>query len=271
MWYISTDLDKLQPWGQKACSWPVARVGGRAMRWECNGLQVGSKTLFFLNTSIYVVFNCIFHNWHCWWMKSCTSWLSHDSFFLNTSIYFVFNCIFIIDTVDGWNPAPVDCHMTLFFLNTSIYFVFNWIFHNWHCWWMESCTSWLSHDSLFLNTSIYVVFNMYIHNWHFLMVQKSCTSWYYIVGSWNPIIYRGSTHPWWLALGISSINRSMLWGLGSSWERAAEGCCPQQPSAVGESQRVKKQLFTETQSYMNQFFGLYVLCCINLCVCIDYR
>ena len=143
----------------------------------------------------------------------------------------------IIDTVDGWNPAPVDCHMTLFFLNTSIY----------------------------------VVFNMYIHNWHFLMVQKSCTSWYYIVGSWNPIIYRGFTHPWWLALGISSINRSMLWGLGSSWERAAEGCCPQQPSAVGESQRVKKQLFTETQSYMNQFFGLYVLCCINLCVCIDYR
>ena len=128
----------------------------------------------------YIYICCVqlhIHNWHCWWMKSCTSWLSHDSpFYLNTSIYFVFNCIFIIDTVDGWNPAPVDCHMTLFFLNTSIYFVFNWIFHNWHCWWMKSCTSWLSHDSLFFEYIYIFCVQLYIHNWH-CWWMKSCTSW----------------------------------------------------------------------------------------------
>ena len=40
--------------------------------------------------------------------------------------------------------------------------------------------------------------------------------------------------------GISSINRSMLEALEVAESGAAEGCCPQQPSAVVESQGVKK-------------------------------
>ena len=119
-------------------------------------------TLFFLNTSIYFVFNCIFI------IDTVDGWNPapvdcHMTLFFWIHLYILCSTVYsIIDTVDGWNPAPVDCHMTLFFLNTSIYVVFNCIFHNWHCWWMKSCTSWLSHDSFFLNTSIYVVFKLYI-------------------------------------------------------------------------------------------------------------